>query len=45
MLFLVSGLAGFLHEVFVYQGEERPSVLIVSAAMMGLPLYLRQNGK
>lgn len=40
-----TGLAGILHEVFVHRGEERPSLLIVLAAMMGLPIYLRKNGK
>jgi hypothetical protein len=42
ILFLV-GLAGVIHEVF-FTSIERPDLLIVCAAMMGLPLLLRANG-
>lgn len=42
MLF-VAGLVGVLHETLLYEGE-RPSLLILFAAMMGLPLVLRRNG-
>ena len=42
VLFTV-GLLGVAHETLVYQGE-RPSLLILFAAMMGLPLVLRRNG-
>lgn len=42
MLFIV-GLVGVLHETFI-EHSERPSLLILYAAMLGLPLYLRKNG-
>jgi len=44
VLFTV-GLIGVLHETLFYQAGERPSLLIMFAAMMGLPLYLNRNGK
>lgn len=37
------GVGGVVHETIVYSGE-RPSLLILFAACMGLPLYLRKNG-
>ena len=39
------GAGGFLHEIF-WQKVERPSVLILCAALMGLPFVLngRSNG-
>jgi hypothetical protein len=41
MLFL-GGLAGVLHETLITAGE-RPSLLILFAAMMGLPAFLRTD--
>lgn len=41
-LFIV-GLLGVLHEVF-FTALDRPSLVVLFAAMMGLPLYLRKNG-
>lgn len=43
MVLFVSGLLGVAHETLVTHGE-RPSLLILFAAMMGLPLVLRRNG-
>jgi hypothetical protein len=42
ILFTV-GVVGVLHELFIQQAE-RPSLLVLFAGMMGLPLYLRKNG-
>jgi hypothetical protein len=42
MLFL-GGLAGVLHETAFTQSE-RPTLLILFAAMMGLPAFLRPSG-
>lgn len=42
VLFTV-GLLGVVHEMIFTPGE-RPSLLILFAAMMGLPLVLRKNG-
>ena len=41
----VGGFAGVVHEVLVTSGE-RPSLLVLFAAMMGLPAFLngRKNG-
>ena len=44
VVLFAAGLAGVLHETFVSNGE-RPSLLILYGAMMGLPIYLRKNGK
>lgn len=43
IVLFVAGLAGVLHET-VFQNGERPTLLLLYAAMMGLPLYLRKNG-
>lgn len=47
MLFL-GGLAGVIHET-VLSDAERPTLLLLFAAMMGLPAFLRadenRNGK
>lgn len=42
VLFVV-GLGGVLHET-VLTASERPTLLILFAAMMGLPAFLRQPG-
>ncbi len=42
VLFAV-GVVGILHETFISH-TERPSLLILFAALCGLPLYLRRNG-
>lgn len=42
VLFL-GGLAGVLHET-VFTASERPTLLILFAAMMGLPAFLRPSG-
>lgn len=36
------GLAGVLHETLITAGE-RPSLLVLFAAMMGLPAFLRTD--
>jgi hypothetical protein len=44
----VGGLAGVIHETVFQQGVERPTLLLLFAAMMGLPAVLRadeRNGK
>lgn len=41
----VAGLLGVLHETVIYDAE-RPSLLVLFAAMMGLPAFLaKDNGK
>lgn len=42
-ILFVSGLVGVLHET-VFTQAERPTLLILFAAMMGLPAFLRPNG-
>ena len=42
-LFL-GGLAGVLHET-IFTELERPALLVLYAAMMGLPAFLRANGR
>ena len=39
-LFLLLGSAGFLNEVFLHEGAERPFVLAASLAFAGLKLTL-----
>lgn len=44
-LFL-GGMAGVFHETLLTSGTERPTLLILFAAMMGLPAFLgKGNGK
>lgn len=38
----VGGMAGVLHETLL-SGAERPQLLILFAAMMGLPAFLQPN--
>ena len=48
VVLFVAGLLGILHELLIHVGPERPYLLAVLAAMMGLPLFLRadeRNGK
>lgn len=40
----VAGLAGVAHELLVTQGE-RPTLLLLFAAMVGLPAFLRGDEK
>lgn len=43
VLLLVSGLAGVFHET-VMSNTERPSLLVLFAAMLGLPAFLAKPG-
>lgn len=43
MLFIV-GIAGIVFET-LSDGAERPTLLIIFAAMVGLPVFLRLDGK
>jgi hypothetical protein len=43
VLLFLGGLAGVMHETIISR-VERPSLLLLFAAMMGLPAFLR-NGK
>jgi hypothetical protein len=43
-ILFATGLVGVVHEMF-FTSLERPTLLIVFAAMMGLPFLLRANGK
>jgi len=45
ILLFVGGLAGVFHETVLTTGTERPTLLILFAAMMGLPAFLRQDAK
>lgn len=42
-LLFLGGLAGVLHET-VFTAAERPTLLILFAAMLGLPAFLRPAG-
>jgi hypothetical protein len=39
----VAGMAGVAHETLIASGE-RPTLLILFAAMLGLPAFLRADG-
>ena len=43
VVLFTTGLLGVLHETVIANGE-RPSLLLLFAAMIGLPAYLRGNG-
>jgi len=49
ILLFAGGLAGVIHETALRQGGERPTLLFLFAAMMGLPAFLAgdrdRNGK
>ena len=44
MLFCV-GIAGIIYETVHFHGSERPALLAVFAGMVGLPVFLRLDGK
>ena len=41
----VAGLAGIFHETLVHAGTERPTLLLLFGAMIGLPLFLRADDR
>jgi len=43
IVLFTAGLMGVIHET-VFNDGERPTLLLLFAAMMGLPLVLRRNG-
>lgn len=46
ILLFFGGLAGAFHETVLVTGAvERPTLLILFGAMMGLPVFLRQDEK
>lgn len=40
-----AGLLGVMNEALLRDGTERPTLLVLFAAMMGLPVFLRQDEK
>jgi hypothetical protein len=44
IILFFSGLIGVAYEALA-QGAERPTLLLLYAAMMGLPAFLRQDEK
>lgn len=44
-LLLIGGMLGILHETVWQRGPERASLLVIFAAMIGLPALLRKDGK
>lgn len=44
-LLFTAGLVGFAHEVVFGTVSERPTLLLICAAMMGLPVFLRADEK
>lgn len=42
VLFL-AGLGAFIHEVVIHAGPERPTLILASLALMGLPIWLRAD--
>lgn len=44
MALFVLGAIGFVHEL-ISTGSERPQILILTAAMMGLPVIIRGDEK
>lgn len=38
----LAGLGGFVHEVIV-KGQDRPTLLIASLTLMGVPFFLRKD--
>lgn len=44
MFLFVAGMAGVVHETLLTVAE-RPTLLVLFAAMMGLPAFLRTDGK
>jgi hypothetical protein len=43
MMLFLGGMTGFLHETFA-SGQERPTLILLFAAMMGLPVFLKPPG-
>lgn len=43
-LLFLGGLGGVFHETVLRAGAERPTLLILFAAMMGLPAFLKTDG-
>lgn len=43
ILIFVGGMAFAAHEVFLREQSERPTILLLAATMMGLPLVLRAD--
>lgn len=43
-ILFVAGLGGLVHEV-LREGTERPTLLFMFAAMMGLPAFLQKDEK
>lgn len=41
----VSGLAGVFHETVISNANERPTLLLLFATMIGLPAFLRADEK
>jgi hypothetical protein len=44
VILLIAGLSGILHET-VIENSERPTLLMLFAAMIGLPAFLRKDAK
>lgn len=44
-LLLLTGIAGIFHETVLWKGPERPSLLVLFAAMIGLPAFLKKDEK
>ena len=42
LLFFV-GFLGMMHETMLFSGLERPTLLLIFAAMMGLPILFRMD--
>jgi hypothetical protein len=38
----LAGLGGFIHEVIV-KGQDRPTLLIASLTLMGVPFFIRKD--
>lgn len=44
-LLFALGFVGAVYEIFYDHGQERPSIIVLIAACLGLPFLLRANGK
>lgn len=44
VLLFAAGLAGVIHETLV-EGAERPTLLLLFAAMLGLPAFIRADDR
>lgn len=45
VLLFLTGLALIVHEAVVRSGAERPTLLVLYAGMVGLPVFLRADEK